>query len=76
MNALGVPLPDAMAALRANDELTNTETPVSYGWSDILIERLGISRDEYRLFTDSSLGLGALWGIPGWRIAARRPATP
>ena len=64
MNALGVALPDAMAALRADDELTNSGTPVSYGWSDILIERLGISRDEYRLFTDSSLGLGALWGIP------------
>ena len=64
MNALGVALPDAMAALRANDELTNNGTPLSYGWSDILIERLGISRDEYRLFTDPSLQLGDLWGIP------------
>ena len=64
MNALGVALPDAMAALRADDELTNSGTPVSYGWSDILIERLGISRDEYLLFTEPSLGLGDLWGIP------------
>jgi hypothetical protein len=64
MNALGVALPDAMTALRADDELTNSGTPVSYGWSDILIERLGISRDEYRLFTDPSRQLGDLWGIP------------
>ncbi|MGD0246679.1 MAG: FHA domain-containing protein, partial [Streptosporangiaceae bacterium] len=64
MNALGVALPDAMTALRTDDELTNTSTPVSYGWSDILIERLGISRDEYRMFTDPSLQLGDLWGIP------------
>ncbi len=49
-----------MTALRAGDELTNTRTPVSYGWSDILIEQLGISRDEYRLFTDPSLQLGDL----------------
>ena len=64
MNALGVALPDAMTALRADNQLTSTRTPVSYGWSDILIERLGISRDEYLLFTDPSLDLGALWGIP------------
>jgi hypothetical protein len=64
MNALGIELPDAMAALRANDKLENTDTPASYGWTDILIEQLGISRDEYRLFTDPSLQLGDLWGIP------------
>jgi hypothetical protein len=64
LNALGVTLPDAMTALRANDNLSNTASPVSFGWSDILIEQLGISRDEYRLFTDSSLSLGDLWGIP------------
>ncbi len=61
---LGVALPDAMAALRANDQLVNSGSPASYGWSDILIEQLGISRDEYQLFTDPSLGLGDLWGIP------------
>ena len=75
MNALGVALPDAMAALRAGDELTNSATPVSYGWSDILIERLGISRDEYLLFTDPSLGLGDLWGsrLPGRSSGSSTP---
>ncbi len=60
---LGISLADAMAALRPNDQLTNRTTPTSYGWSDILIEEVGISRDEYRLFTDSSVGLGALYGL-------------
>ena len=71
MNTLGVALPDAMAALRANDELVNRDSPASYGWSDILIEQLGISRDEYRLFTDPSLQLSDLWGIP----ASESPLT-
>ncbi|HEY6315370.1 MAG TPA: neuraminidase-like domain-containing protein [Streptosporangiaceae bacterium] len=61
---LGIALPDAMAALRADDRLVNRDTPTSYGWSDILVEQLGISRDEYRLFTDSSLQLGDLYGLP------------
>jgi peptidoglycan hydrolase-like protein with peptidoglycan-binding domain len=61
---LGVSLPDAMVALRANDQLVNSTSPTSFGWSDILIERLTISRDENRLFTDSSLQLGDLYGLP------------
>ena len=64
LQSLSIALPDAMIALRANDNLTNRTTPFSYGWSDILIEQLGISRDEYRLFTDSTLQLGDLYGIP------------
>jgi hypothetical protein len=62
--ALHIALPDAMAALVPGDALTDHSTPVSYGWADICMERLGISRDEYRLFTDSSLGLGDLYGLP------------
>jgi peptidoglycan hydrolase-like protein with peptidoglycan-binding domain len=61
---LGVALPDAMIALRSGDQLTNTATPTSYGWNDILIEQLGISRDEARVFTDSTLQLGDLYGLP------------
>ena len=76
MNALGVALPDAMAALRADDELTNSGTPVSYGWSDILIERLGISRDEYRPVHRPVPGLGRPVRDPGVRIAARRTSRP
>ena len=54
-----------MAALRAGDQLVNQTTPTSYGWPDILIEQLAISRDEYRLFTDPALQLGDLYGLPG-----------
>jgi len=61
---LGLALPDAMAALRAGDQLVNQATPTSFGWSDILIEQLAISRDEYRLFTDPALQLGDLYGLP------------
>jgi hypothetical protein len=65
MTGMGIQLPDAMIALRANDDLTNSSTPSSYGWSDILIEQLGISRDEYRLFTDPALYLmNDLYGVP------------
>ena len=64
MNALGVALPDAMIALRAGDAIINSATPTSYGWPDILIEQLGLSRDEFRLFTDASLQLGDLYGLP------------
>ena len=64
LQSLGIALPAAMAALRANDELVNQATPMSYGWSDILIEQLCISRDEYRLFTAPALGLGDLYGLP------------
>jgi hypothetical protein len=64
MQALGAALPDAMTRLRASDAATNTSTPVSYGWNEILIERLGISPDEYRVFVDPTLRLGDLWGLP------------
>ena len=64
MKALGVALPDAMTALRASDAITDSGTPTSYGWSDILIEQLALSRDEYRLFTDTTLQLGDLYGLP------------
>jgi GH18 family chitinase len=70
LNSLGVALPDTMIALRASDVVNNRTTPTSYGWSDILIEQLAISRDEYRLFTDSMLRLGDLYGIP-----KKSPAT-
>jgi Neuraminidase-like domain/FHA domain len=68
--SLGVTLPAAMTALRASDDLTSTSTPTSYGWNDILIEQLTISRDEYRLFTDATLDLPDLYGLPGPAAAA------
>jgi Neuraminidase-like domain/Putative peptidoglycan binding domain/Salmonella virulence plasmid 28.1kDa A protein len=63
MKALGVALPDAMIKLRASDAITDNSTPASYGWSDILIEQLGMSREEFRLFADPALLLGDLYGL-------------
>jgi ABC toxin N-terminal region/Neuraminidase-like domain/FHA domain/PA14 domain len=63
---LGVGLPAAMTALRATDDLTDITTPTSYGWTDILLEQLGISRDEYKLFADptATVQLSQLYGLP------------
>jgi hypothetical protein len=61
---LGISLPAAMATLRADDALVGSATPTSYGWTDILLEQLTISRDEYRLFTDPTLQLSDLYGLP------------
>jgi hypothetical protein len=59
---IGVALSDAMAALRASDAIDRI-SPTDYGWRDILMETLGISRDEFLLFTDSTkVDLGGLYG--------------
>ena len=63
LQKLGVALRDVMVALRKSDAI-DSDSPTDYGWRDILMEQLGISRDEYRLFTDSSLGLHSLYGYP------------
>ncbi|MGH3511530.1 MAG: neuraminidase-like domain-containing protein [Pseudonocardiaceae bacterium] len=65
MSALGVSTPDAMELLRKGDA-TSVSPPngSDYGWNDILIERLGLSRDELRIFVDPSLQLGDLTGLP------------
>jgi hypothetical protein len=62
---LNLALPAAMTALRADDRLTSP-VPNGYGWQDILIEQLTISRDEFLLFSDPDLkvGLGELYGVP------------
>ena len=54
-----------MELLRKGDA-TSVSPPSGsdYGWNDILIERLGLSRDEMRIFIDSSLQLGDLAGLP------------
>jgi hypothetical protein len=62
LQKLGVALPDLMIALRANDAFDRSSAV--YGWLDILIEQLGLSREEYRLFTDRSLGLYGIYGYP------------
>lgn len=57
-----VPLQTAMWRLRQTNSLERTG--FLYGWRDIYAEELGISRDEYRVLTDSSLGVNALYGLP------------
>jgi len=58
-----VPLPLAMERLRVNDQLergTNT-----YGWRDILMEELRLSRDEHEVLTDSAANpLWRIYGLP------------
>jgi hypothetical protein len=65
IGALNLSLPDAMETLRKDDSPGGSSlTSTGYGWNDILIERLQISRDELRVFTDSTLTLGDLAGLP------------
>jgi hypothetical protein len=65
MGALGVATPDAMELLRKGDATAvSPVTGSNYGWNDILIERLGLSRDELRIFADPTLQLGDLTGLP------------
>ena len=49
-----------MAALRASDAIERGTA--AYGWRDILMEQLGISREEYRIFSDGTLKLQGLYG--------------
>ena len=65
MAALALSVPDAMQALRKDDSAAGGGLGnAGYGWNDILIERLQISRDEMRVFDDSTLTLGDLTGLP------------
>ena len=68
LQAIGVALPDVMAALRPSDAIERGAA--AYGWRDILLEQLSISRDEYRIFTDTTLKLQGLYGFPGLADAA------
>jgi hypothetical protein len=51
------PLPAVMAALRKNDNLE--PTGADYGWRDIRLEALRLSRPQHRLLTERSLAAGA-----------------
>ena len=75
--AMGVPLHAAMAALHARN--SGHRSAADYGWSDILMERVGLSRAEYRLLTDGSLTLKQIYGFMGSEagpVAALPPAKP
>ncbi|HEX6972712.1 MAG TPA: PA14 domain-containing protein,virulence plasmid 28 protein, partial [Limnochordia bacterium] len=60
-----VPLPEAMERLRPGDAIDRpgAMTDPAYGWRDILMELLLISRQEYAIFTDSHIPLPSLYGL-------------
>ena len=55
----GVPLPLAMERLRKSNDLDRGANP--YGWRDILMQEIGLSRAEYEILTDSN-------AVPLWRM--------
>ena len=58
-----VPLPQVMEMLRQDDNLDRANEN-GYGWRDILLEDLRVSRPEYTLLTDSTRTLQELFGYP------------
>lgn len=62
-NAFGAPLPRVMEALRKDDAVERADD-TGYGWRDIWMEQLGLSRAEYRILTDRALTLQQLYGFP------------
>ncbi|MGH9751588.1 MAG: neuraminidase-like domain-containing protein, partial [Blastocatellia bacterium] len=53
------PLPPAMERLRKSDDLERGAN--AYGWRDILMEEIGLSRAEHEILTDSN-------AVPLWRM--------
>jgi hypothetical protein len=65
-NAFDAPLPLAMERVRKGEALDRGANP--YGWRDILMETIGISRAEYAIFTDAT-------AVPLWRMYGFPSAT-
>lgn len=66
-----LPLHQALADLRPSERLVPTtgSPPDAYGWRDICLERLGISRRLYAALTDSRLPLPVLFGEDPKRVS-------
>lgn len=60
---LEAPLPRVMEVLRQNEALERADE-TKYGWRDILMEELRISRAEYTLLTDRTQTLQQVYGYP------------
>jgi hypothetical protein len=60
--AFNGPLAQAMETLRGDDGIDPVGTS-PYGWRDILLERLAMSREEFRLLSDHTLTLQQLYGF-------------
>jgi hypothetical protein len=63
-----VPLPTAMERLRQADALERNGN--AYGWRDILMEALKLSRPEYRVLTDGTLTINQLYGFAAGKSEA------
>lgn len=61
LRRLDAPLPLVMERLRTSDAVERPNA-ASYGWRDILMERLWLSRAEHRLLTDDTVTLQELYG--------------
>ncbi len=61
-----VPLPLAMERLRKTDDLERGANP--YGWRDILMEEISLSRAEYEVLTDST-------AVPLWQMYGFQAGT-
>jgi hypothetical protein len=61
---MSLSLPQVMEALRTDGSTAISLTGTGYTEGDVLIEQLGISRDERRVHADPTLTLGALYGYP------------
>jgi len=62
------PLPEVMEVLRTGDALerpvaADPTNPIEYGWRDILMEELRLSRAEYAQITKGALTLNELYGF-------------
>jgi Neuraminidase-like domain/Salmonella virulence plasmid 28.1kDa A protein len=65
MGSLSTSLHTVMRVMRPTENLNAAAASGSYGWHDILIERLGLSPAEYQLLTDSvTVNLQQLFGYP------------
>jgi hypothetical protein len=67
-----VPLPLAMERLRTSDDLERSGT-TSYGWRDILMEELSLSRAEHDNLTNSAIV--PLWQLYGFPSGTADPAV-
>ncbi|GLV54150.1 hypothetical protein KDH_09990 [Dictyobacter sp. S3.2.2.5] len=62
-NTFEVPLPLAMESLRKAEDLERGAN--AYGWRDILMEEIGLTRAEYEILTDShAVPLWRMYGFP------------
>ena len=69
-NKFEVPLLLAMERFCKNDNLERGANP--YGWRDILMEEIGLSRDDYKILTDSNtVPLWQMYGFPNGTADAK-----